>query len=102
RRRHTRWPRDWSSDVCSSDLDWRHSPGRLRAKLLDCPRGVRVRHMRLFFRKEFHRYGARRSFETEYLQEREERQILLVRGRSRRSEERRVGKEGTLSGARQK
>src|SRR5690625_1857577 len=26
RRRHTRWPRDWSSDVCSSDLDeWRIS-----------------------------------------------------------------------------
>src|SRR5215510_14052883 len=24
RRRHTRWPRDWSSDVCSSDLQ----PGR--------------------------------------------------------------------------
>src|SRR5439155_14704826 len=23
RRRHTRWPRDWSSDVCSSDLDCR-------------------------------------------------------------------------------
>src|SRR5437870_8251835 len=22
RRRHTRWPRDWSSDVCSSDLQW--------------------------------------------------------------------------------
>src|SRR5690625_3557333 len=22
RRRHTRWPRDWSSDVCSSDLRW--------------------------------------------------------------------------------
>src|SRR5690625_7646527 len=21
KRRHTRWPRDWSSDVCSSDLD---------------------------------------------------------------------------------
>src|SRR5437660_2770171 len=21
RRRHTRWPRDWSSDVCSSDLE---------------------------------------------------------------------------------
>src|SRR5437870_13192673 len=34
RRRHTRWPRDWSSDVCSSDLSppyrWpgRSSPGR--------------------------------------------------------------------------
>src|SRR5690625_5852155 len=26
RRRHTRWPRDWSSDVCSSDLSiWRIS-----------------------------------------------------------------------------
>src|SRR5439155_12463047 len=24
RRRHTRWPRDWSSDVCSSDLLARH------------------------------------------------------------------------------
>src|SRR5439155_2043233 len=24
RSRHTRWPRDWSSDVCSSDL-WIHS-----------------------------------------------------------------------------
>src|SRR5690625_83789 len=23
RRRHTRWPRDWSSDVCSSDLSLR-------------------------------------------------------------------------------
>src|SRR5690625_5574795 len=22
RRRHTIWPRDWSSDVCSSDLRW--------------------------------------------------------------------------------
>src|SRR5690625_7954521 len=28
RRRHTRWPRDWSSDVCSSDL------GMLAAGLL--------------------------------------------------------------------
>src|SRR5437870_8848492 len=33
RRRHTRWPRDWSSDVCSSDLrdyaDWRPIPSEL-------------------------------------------------------------------------
>src|SRR5207253_6479577 len=27
RRRHTRWPRDWSSDVCSSDLFDRASSG---------------------------------------------------------------------------
>src|SRR5207253_3989532 len=26
RRRHTRWPRDWSSDVCSSDLDQHELP----------------------------------------------------------------------------
>src|SRR5690625_6093537 len=28
RRRHTRWPRDWSSDVCSSDLQHALAPGR--------------------------------------------------------------------------
>src|SRR5437870_12670851 len=27
RRRHTRWPRDWSSDVCSSDLVYRGFSG---------------------------------------------------------------------------
>src|SRR5207253_8171893 len=26
RRRHTRWPRDWSSDVCSSDLPTTQRP----------------------------------------------------------------------------
>src|SRR5215208_3100414 len=29
RRRHTRWPRDWSSDVCSSDLDLHSRHGRV-------------------------------------------------------------------------
>src|SRR5215510_10480927 len=28
RRRHTRWPRDWSSDVCSSDLAELQAQGR--------------------------------------------------------------------------
>src|SRR6266702_2376791 len=28
RRRHTRWPRDWSSDVCSSDLPLAGPHGR--------------------------------------------------------------------------
>src|SRR5690625_5687915 len=27
RRRHTRWPRDWSSDVCSSDLEQGYRAG---------------------------------------------------------------------------
>src|SRR5207253_8672418 len=30
RRRHTRWPRDWSSDVCSSDLIGNRAHGRKR------------------------------------------------------------------------
>src|SRR5439155_3806857 len=31
RRRHTSWPRDWSSDVCSSDLRTSHgNPHRVR------------------------------------------------------------------------
>src|SRR6266508_5814691 len=30
RRRHTRWPRDWSSDVCSSDLILERSIDRMR------------------------------------------------------------------------
>src|SRR5437870_13863239 len=35
RRRHTRWPRDWSSDVCSSDLelDAAREVARLELKL---------------------------------------------------------------------
>src|SRR6266508_3228215 len=39
RRRHTSWPRDWSSDVCSSDLDGR---GSVRA----CAPSTRCRYAR--------------------------------------------------------
>src|SRR6058998_3733769 len=39
--------------------------------------------MRLFLRKGIHRDGAKHFSETEYLPERDERQILLARGRSR-------------------
>src|SRR5439155_16250465 len=34
RSRHTIWPRDWSSDVCSSDLSVRQSPDSWRARPL--------------------------------------------------------------------
>src|SRR6266511_5524609 len=34
RRRHTRFSRDWSSDVCSSDLDWRIAARGATAALL--------------------------------------------------------------------
>src|SRR5207253_8122053 len=38
RRRHTRWPRDWSSDVCSSDLlskRYGATANRFRDKLVE-------------------------------------------------------------------
>src|SRR6266508_5520130 len=33
RRRHTRWPRDWSSDVCSSDLEVTRSGEQLQREV---------------------------------------------------------------------
>src|SRR5690625_8005581 len=39
RRRHTRWPRDWSSDVCSSDLlDHARQPVPGRARMIEVDR----------------------------------------------------------------
>src|SRR5437870_12499896 len=68
RRRHTRWPRDWSSDVCSSDLDTR------RMRLMEVLRhgGTQLNRWR----------------STDIHQA-----ILTTFGLSARSEERRVGKE---------
>src|SRR5690625_7465516 len=41
RRRHTRWPRDWSSDVCSSDLttSWLVHPAGLSIRTRPWPDG---------------------------------------------------------------
>src|SRR5215510_934055 len=39
RRRHTRWPRDWSSDVCSSDL-YPEAFGQARVRSYGLP-GIR-------------------------------------------------------------
>src|SRR5215510_16513056 len=52
RRRHTRWPRDWSSDVCSSDLTgattctagtagWRNATRRRRRRTSERRQAVR-------------------------------------------------------------
>src|SRR5207253_8492052 len=53
RRRHTRWPRDWSSDVCSSDLELRggHEEPRGRAVARDVGRTLHgeLRGETLFF-----------------------------------------------------
>src|SRR5207253_6291382 len=70
RRRHTRWPRDWSSDVCSSDLQ---------------DRSITVRRVNYFYG-----HGETRSqvlFDNRLEIGRGEVVIMT------RSEERRVGKE---------
>src|SRR5690625_7553412 len=71
RRRHTRWPRDWSSDVCSSDLASHRSlrkrepPGRL-PRILECWPGTgcrglhppkRLSQYRRYLRSEERRVG---------------------------------------------
>src|SRR5439155_11632293 len=38
RRRHTRWPRDWSSDVCSSDLKLKTELDQLRVEVTKAER----------------------------------------------------------------
>src|SRR6266481_6467806 len=43
RRRHTRWNCDWSSDVCSSDLEPRAEGSRMRSELAEGVRYV-LRH----------------------------------------------------------
>src|SRR3712207_7854752 len=74
RRRHTRYWRDWSSDVCSSDL---------RGEMFVTVRGLNVlgHHMNLalYLLAPFYRIGAGPEF--------------LAFAQIARSEERRVGKE---------
>src|SRR5699024_12180494 len=89
RRRHTRSKRDWSSDVCSSDLggyvgfksDGVGKPERNGGK------------PRCRFRNTARRKGRGRSQRRGRRERRKGRQRRKGRGRSQRSEERRVGKE---------
>src|SRR5207253_7408203 len=47
RRRHTSWPRDWSSDVCSSDLPFHHALEALQCMVERRTRGEQgVRRVR--------------------------------------------------------
>src|SRR3712207_7357421 len=79
RRRHTRYWRDWSSDVCSSDLlENHHLPGELEAQV-----AAFVEH-----------YNQRRVHES--LDNLTPADVYFGRGEAillERSEERRVGKE---------
>src|SRR5690625_8009767 len=69
RRRHTRWPRDWSSDVCSSDLpnsEWiegknpplrYNHPGHSNYNKNSTYWLVNIRYLRLRTRSEERRVG---------------------------------------------
>src|SRR5690606_40651691 len=86
RRRHTRFSRDWSSDVCSSDL---YLPGDTEmAKRLGEPEQAYV--SRYALGRDYHKLIRKR---LQSLAERVQALIGPFGYRAFRSEERRVGKE---------
>src|SRR5439155_5040664 len=87
RRRHTRWPRDWSSDVCSSDL--LIDPSTLRGDLEQTYGSVPLADFPVIRKK---RMDAADSTATLGLLEASRAEMV-------RSEERRVGKECRCGGS---
>src|SRR5690625_7030997 len=81
RRRHTRWPRDWSSDVCSSDLY--HFPVIAAFRRQDV------------FPNNHELYAGHLGLGTHknILETVKEADVILALATRLRSEERRVGKE---------
>src|SRR5439155_6641346 len=78
RRRHTRWPRDWSSDVCSSDLFFDSG----RASLKDTGKDV------------LKKVGeALKGYEDKVIRVVGHTDNVPISKAAQRSEERRVGKE---------
>src|SRR5207253_4946419 len=94
-RRHTRWPRDWSSDVCSSDLS---VTSRLARRAATCKSqaawySVRIHACGIKERKVIVFFPRRRKVIPTNAEIRGEFCGHLPRVVDR-SEERRVGKEG--------
>src|SRR5690606_39793330 len=87
RRRHTRFSRDWSSDVCSSDLQQHQTAGGVEAVQLD---QQLVEGLFLLVVTAAQRPGATGAAEGVQLVDEDDRRGL---GARLRSEERRVGKE---------
>src|SRR5207253_7185583 len=96
RRRHTRWPRDWSSDVCSSDLSacifaddifCQHAPQAFAPEF-----GPKIQALHLA------------DFGLQLVQSHASCQLAFIQSEPQaaigwlRSEERRVGKEGRARG----
>src|SRR5690625_5733673 len=78
RRRHTRWPRDWSSDVCSSDLMTAEQVNPLNKRILGIIRDTNPERLVVIAGED---YSGAHTLET------------LEVPDDVRSEERRVGKE---------
>src|SRR5207253_4629906 len=101
RRRHTRWPRDWSSDVCSSDL---RSPKLSRAahrvEILPT-RTVSATSHRLAMHRCGCIDGAAADPQVTRLPWDQVVPTTALRATVERSEERRVGKEGRTRVARE-
>src|SRR5690606_39538255 len=93
-RRHTRFSRDWSSDVCSSDLDMIAS----RRTFLTAAAAMAVTPDVAWAARAMHVASgwslATADVETDIAP----RELRLIHGRPPRSEERRVGKEGRRRG----
>src|SRR5207253_6601739 len=94
--RHTRWPRDWSSDVCSSDLShrvswakWPYEPATALAPVAEEPAVVSRQAPRAFSFSTIPTF----TFKTEMMPVFVLR-VLALEPQCRRSEERRVGKGG--------
>src|SRR5207253_7480485 len=98
--RHTRWPRDWSSDVCSSDL------GSVRREVKRERGSRRVRGARSDDEQGLHGVSLRSGWQQLTITRKTEvaRALLPLgeaavrRGHEVRSEERRVGKEWRVQG----
>src|SRR5690606_40798166 len=86
RRRHTRFSRDWSSDVCSSDLDF-SCGSAATATLLTYQYGHPVTELEVF--RQMYAQGDQARIRKEGFSLLDMRRYL----QSQRSEERRVGKE---------
>src|SRR5690606_40322166 len=89
RRRHTRFSRDWSSDVCSSDLFY---PGSVLAIINDLDQSIRTNHLE-HINLLLKQLGKTPFFNREKPTPFDEATSLSWFLENVRSEERRVGKE---------